>query len=210
MMCLRAVGLLLVVASGVRLNQKTSAKLGASTNPVATLNTTMGTMKVELFMDQMPITVSNFVDLANQGFYDGIHFHRVIPGFMDQFGCPFAKDPKSKKAGTGGPKPNTQFENIMTGQKISRDAGGNIPDEFAAKISNEPGTLAMANTGHPNSGGSQFFINVAHNSFLDWFDKSTSSQHPVFGQVTEGMDLLNKISNVPTKDDNPITPIMMK
>merc|ERR1719502_1465904 len=112
MMCLRAVGLLLVVASGVRLNQKTSAKLGASTNPVATLNTTMGTMKVELFMDQMPITVSNFIDLANTGFYDGIHFHRVIPGFMDQFGCPHSRQAQSQRAGTGGPEAGSQFDLI--------------------------------------------------------------------------------------------------
>merc|ERR1719408_755460 len=136
-------------------------------------------MKVELFLDTMPITVSNFIDLANKGFYDGIHFHRVIPNFMNQFGCPNAKDPHSPKAGQGGPEPNSEFTNLATGQKIKRSStDGSIPDEFVAKLSNEPGTLAMANTGSPNSGGSQFFINVAENEFLDWFNDETKSQHP--------------------------------
>lgn len=80
---------------------------------------------------------------------------------MCQFGCPNAKDPKSPAAGTGGPPGNTQFKNLATGAMIKRDGGGNIPDEFAAKIGNAPGTLSMANTGQPNSGGSQIFINTA-------------------------------------------------
>lgn len=77
------------------------------------------------------------------------------------------------------------------------------------RITNAPGTLSMANTGRPESGGSQFFINVNHNTFLDWFDKSTPSAHPVFGKVTEGMDLVAQISKVPTRNDNPVTPIKM-
>merc|ERR1719171_258615 len=129
---------------------------------------------------------------------------------MLQFGCPHSKDPKSRRAGTGGPPPKSTFK-TPDGQTITRDKReGCIPDEFTKKFSNEPGTLSMANTGQPNSGGSQFFLNVAHNKFLDWFDKSTESQHPVFGKVTEGMDLVVKISQVPTNDDNPRTPIMMK
>merc|ERR1719214_446071 len=103
---------------------------------------------------------------------------------MNQFGCPYAKNAKAPNAGTGGPPPKSQFKNLATGAMITRDAQeGNIPDEFTAKISNEPGTLAMANTGAPNSGGSQFFINVASNQNLNWWDKSTASQHPVFGKV---------------------------
>lgn len=179
-------------------------------NPVAVMDTTMGTMKAELFLDQMPITVSNFIDLAKNGYYDGIHFHRVIPNFMDQFGCPNAKDPKSPKAGTGGPDGGTSFENLATGQMIPRDAGGNIPDELTTKITNAPGTLSMANTGRPNSGGSQFFINVNDNAFLDWFNDQTPSAHPVFGQIVDNMDLAVKISEVPTANDKPVTPIMMK
>lgn len=181
-------------------------------NPIATFDTTMGVFKAEIYLDKLPLTASNFIDLCNTGFYNGIHFHRVIPNFMNQFGCPKAKNPKAPDAGTGGPVPNSKFTVLDGSNKVvTRDSSeGCIPDELTAKISNEPGTLSMANTGQPNSGGSQFFINVAHNSFLDWWDKSTESQHPVFGKVCEGMDLVKKISGVPTNDDNPITPIMMK
>ena len=87
---------------------------------------------------------------------------------MDQFGCPYSKDPKSGRAGTGGPEGGTSFT-TPDGKTIARDGGGNIPDELVAEISNDPGTLSMANTGQPNSGGSQFFMNVVHNDFLDWF-----------------------------------------
>lgn len=124
----------------------------------------MGTFKVELFTEEMPITTGNFIDLANSGFYDGIHFHRVIPNFMCQFGCPYAKNnPNSSRAGTGGPDPNTKFvsANSNKPQQYQRTADGGIPDEHTARLSNAPGTLSMANTGQPQSGGSQFFINVA-------------------------------------------------
>jgi len=178
-------------------------------NPVATFNTSAGTFKAEIYLDKMPITASNFIDLCNTGFYNGVHFHRVIPDFMNQFGCPHAKDPKARNAGTGGPTPGSKYKNIATGEEIVRK-GGNIPDELTQKISNEPGTLSMANTGQPNTGGSQFFINVAHNNFLDWWDKSTPSQHPVFGKVTEGMDIVTKISKVKTVNDCPVQPIVMQ
>ena len=137
-------------------------------NPIATFATSMGDIKCEIYLDQMPITASNFIDLANSGFYNGLHFHRVIPNFMDQFGCPYSKDPKSRRAGTGNP-PDGSFKNLKTNGTETRSNGGNIKDEFAAKFSNEPGTLSMANTGQPNSGGSQFFMNVVHNDFLDWY-----------------------------------------
>jgi len=113
--------------------------------------------------------------LANSGFYDGIHFHRCVPDFICQCGCPHAKEPKSAKAGTGGPKPCTVFQGCDDKTYIRTDKGG-IPDEIGKdnqKITNEVGTIAMANTGEPQSGTSQFFINVRHNSFLDWFDKCT-------------------------------------
>lgn len=171
----------------------------------------MGTFKVTLYADAMPITCGNFIDLAKSGFYDGIHFHRVIPGFMNQFGCPHAKDPTSCHAGTGGPPPNSTFKGC-DGQTYTRTHGGGIPDEIGQphqQIMNEVGTLSMANTGQPQSGGSQFFINVANNNFLDWFDKSTQSAHPVFGKVTEGYDIVEAISKAPTKDDSPINPIKM-
>merc|ERR1711924_282579 len=161
----------------------------------------------EIYLDRVPITASNFIDLCQSGFYEGVHFHRVIPGFMDQFGCPHAKDPTSRKAGTGGP-PDGTFKNLKTGAMETRSRGGNIQDENISKDTNATGTLSMANTGRPNSGGSQFFLNVANNSNLDWFSGGPS-KHPVFGKVIEGYDICVAISKVPTRNDNPVTPIMM-
>eukprot|EP00548_Thalassiothrix_antarctica_P005533 CAMPEP_0194132544 /NCGR_PEP_ID=MMETSP0152-20130528/2988_1 /TAXON_ID=1049557 /ORGANISM="Thalassiothrix antarctica, Strain L6-D1" /LENGTH=184 /DNA_ID=CAMNT_0038827637 /DNA_START=58 /DNA_END=615 /DNA_ORIENTATION=+ len=177
-------------------------------NKIATFTTSMGTFKAELYCDTLPITAGNFIDLANSGFYDGIHFHRVIPDFMNQFGCPYAKNPNSNRAGTGGPDAGTPFQSA-DGKSFTRNNDGCIPDELTQRITNDVGTLSMANTGRPESGGSQFFINVSHNSFLDWFDKSTPSAHPVFGKVVEGIDLVKKISNVSTRNDNPVIPIKM-
>lgn len=176
-------------------------------NPIATFNSTMGVFKAEVLLDRVPLTASSFIDLVQSGFYDGVHFHRVIPGFMNQFGCPNAKDPASRKGGTGGP-PDGHFKNLKTGAVESRSNGGNIQDEFTSKDSNRPGTLSMANTGAQNSGGSQFFINVADNNNLDWFSPG-ASKHPVFGRIVEGMDVCIKISQAKTKNDNPITPIKM-
>merc|ERR1712178_274290 len=156
----------------------------------------------------MGITASSFIDLCNTGFYEGVHFHRVIPGFMNQFGCPNAKDPNSRRAGTGGP-PDGTFKNLKTGGTERRFNGGNIKDENISRDTNAPGTLSMANTGQPNSGGSQFFMNVADNKNLDWFSPG-QSKHPVFGKITKGMDVAVAISKVRTRDDNPVQPIKMK
>mmetsp|Transcript_38130 Transcript_38130/g.77006 ORF Transcript_38130/g.77006 Transcript_38130/m.77006 type:complete len:135 (-) Transcript_38130:134-538(-) len=128
---------------------------------------------------------------------------------MAQFGCPKSKNPAAMDAGTGGPSGTSSYTNLETNEPIVR-TGGCIPDEFTAKISNEPGTLSMANTGSPNSGGSQFFINVVHNKFLDHFDPSTPSQHPVFGKITENLDLVKEIVAVPSRSDKPITPVVME
>ena len=84
-------------------------------NPVATFDTTMGSFKAEIYMDRVPRTASNFIDLVQTGFYNGIHFHRVIPGFMNQFGCPYARDPHHPGAGTGGPD-DGEFKNLKTGK----------------------------------------------------------------------------------------------
>ena len=95
------------------------------------------------------------------------------------------------------------------GTSITRN-GGNIPDELVAEISNEPMTLSMANTGQPNSGGSQIFINTKHNSFLDYFDASSPSKHPVFGKVVEGEDIVYAIEGTPTGPrDSPVEPVMV-
>jgi len=162
-------------------------------NPTALCETSLGNFTVELYLDKMPITAQNFITLAKSGFYDGLHFHRVINEFMVQFGCPHSRDPKSRLAGTGdGPN-------------------GTIQDEHPAnaKISNEPGTLSMANTGERNSGSCQFFINTVHNEFLDWFTPG-DSKHPVFGRVIEGMDVVKKIEKTRTdRDDRPLTPVRM-
>jgi len=129
---------------------------------------------------------------------------------MLQFGCPYSKNPDDHRAGTGGPEPKSKFKNLVNGKTETRDRGGNIADECNEDMSNNIGTLAMANTGRPNSGGSQFFINVKHNSYLDCFNKKTKSNHPVFGKVTSGMDVVNKIENVKTnKSDRPLEPVVM-
>lgn len=162
-------------------------------NPTATLETSLGTITIELYLDKMPITAGNFIKLAKSGFYDGLHFHRVINGFMAQFGCPYSRDPKSARAGTGD------------------SPDGTIKDEHPpdAKLSNEPGTLSMANTGAPNSGSCQFFMNTVKNDYLDWFSPGPS-KHPVFGKVIAGMDVLQKIERTPVdRGDRPLTPVRM-
>lgn len=160
-------------------------------NPKATFETSLGSFTAEIFLDKMPTTSQNFIDLAEDGFYDGLHFHRVIRGFMIQFGCPHSADPTSPRCGTGGPP------------------SGTIQDEHPAdaKLSNEPGTLSMANTGQPNSGGSQLFINTVHNGYLDWFSPGPS-KHPVFAKIIDGMDVVAAIETTPTgPGDRPQTPI---
>lgn len=159
-------------------------------NPTAIFNTSMGMFKAEIFEQEMPITATNFIQLAQSGYYNGLHFHRVINNFMIQFGCPHSKDPKSPRCGTGGP-------------------GYAIEDEHTQRFSNTPGTLSMANAG-PNSGGSQFFINTKNNNYLDWFNPTTPYAHPVFGKVVEGLDVIQSIQSVPTdRRDNPDLPIQM-
>ncbi len=129
--------------------------------------TTHGDIVIELYED-MPITAGNFEKLVREGFYDGITFHRIIRNFMVQAGCP-------KGTGTGGP-------------------GYTIEDEFVKGHSNLRGTLSMANTGQPNSGGSQFFLNLVDNVFLDFDNKQTPSKHPVFGEVVEGMEVVDSMA----------------
>lgn len=160
-------------------------------NPTALFETSLGNFTAELFTAEMPITAGNFIKLAQNGFYNGLHFHRVISNFMIQFGCPHSRDPNSPRAGTGnGPD-------------------GTIQDEHTAKISNEPGTLSMANTGRPNSGSCQFFINTKHNSYLDWFSPG-QSKHPVFGRIIDGLDVIQKIETTQTDSgDRPRTPVQM-
>jgi peptidylprolyl isomerase len=163
-------------------------------NPVAVFTTNKGVIEIELFEDRMPITAGNFAKLASEGFYNGTLFHRVIDGFMIQGGDPLTKTSDVFKYGTGGP-------------------GYSIPDEHikGEYLTNVRGTIAMANSG-PNSGGSQFFINVVDNKALD-FDvpDPNNSQHPVFGRVVSGMDVVDAISAVATGPrDLPTEPILIE
>ena len=156
------------------------------------MKTSKGDITIELFTDTMPITAGNFLELIDNGYYNGLHFHRIISGFMLQGGCPHSRDPNSPQCGRG-------------------DPGYKIPDEHLpnARFSNEPGTLSMANAG-PNGGGSQFFINTVHNTALDWWDTRTPSKHPVFGKVVGGMDVVTAIENVQTGyGDRPVQPVQM-
>ena len=141
------------------------------------LKTNKGDITLELRED-MPITSGNFVTLVGKGFYNGVIFHRVIDGFMIQGGDPTG-------TGRGGP-------------------GYQINDEFMPDNRNNRGTISMANAG-PNTGGSQFFINTVDNCYLDKENPSTPYAHPVFGEVIEGMDVVDKIQEVPTdRRDRPV------
>lgn len=148
------------------------------------LHTNMGDIALEMNQD-MPITTGNFVKLAKEGFYDGVIFHRVIDGFMIQGGDPDG-------TGMGGP-------------------GYTIQDEFGKGHSNKRGTISMANTGRPNSGGSQFFINTVDNTYLDKEDPRTPYAHPVFGTVVAGMDVVDKIGRVETdRNDKPLSDVVIE
>ncbi|MFA5174540.1 MAG: peptidylprolyl isomerase [Candidatus Pacearchaeota archaeon] len=142
------------------------------------LTTNHGDIVIELYND-MPITTGNFKKLVEQGFYDGVIFHRIIEGFMIQGGDPTG-------TGIGGP-------------------GYKIKDEFThvGGNKNNRGTIAMANAG-PNTGGSQFFINLVDNNFLD-------SKHPAFGEVIEGMDVIDEIAKVQTdNNDKPLEEVIIE
>ena len=150
-------------------------------NPLITITMENGdVMKGELYPDIAPNTVNNFVSLVKKGFYDGLTFHRVIPGFMIQGGCPLG-------TGTGGP-------------------GYRIPGEFSANgsennLAHTPGVLSMARAQHPDSAGSQFFIMHKTSPHLD-------GQYAAFGRITEGLDVVDKIANVRTSffNNKPVTP----
>ncbi len=149
---LGAVGIIILIAAIVFVAGRPPMTI------TATIETNKGDLVLELFASDVPLTVDNFVTLARDGFYDGLTFHRVIPGFMAQGGCPIGD-------GTGGP--GYQFDDEITHHK------------------HETGALSMANSG-PNTNGSQFFITYAPQPHLD-------GDHSVFGQLVEGMDVLEQI-----------------
>ena len=145
-------------------------KSGAGSEEVAVMETTKGRMVFEFWDKDAPQTVENFKKLARQGFFDGTGFHRIIKGFMIQGGDPKSKNPKAPDLGTG-------------------DPGYKIKDEFNAH-KHLPGVISMANSGTPNSAGSQFFIVHGAASSLD-------GKYTAFGHIIEGMNVLNDIANTP-------------
>lgn len=151
---------------------------------LVTFFTTEGNFEVEIYDDVAPITGGNFLDLVNAKYYDGIIFHRVIDNFMIQGGDPTG-------TGSGGP-------------------GYSIADEFAPNLSNVQKTISMANAG-PETGGSQFFINLVNNTFLDHDKAPLTSKHPVFGKVTENFSVVQTIGDVDVNDanDKPLTDVVM-
>ncbi len=140
------------------------------------INTSMGAIEVELFTDQAPLSVENFLQYSKDGHYDGTVFHRVIPGFMVQGGG---------------------FDKNLN-QKPTRAP---IKNEADNGLKNERGTLAMARTSEVDSATSQFFINVSNNSFLDHGARDFG--YAVFGKVTKGLDVVDKIVNTPTGSKGP-------
>ncbi len=160
-------------------------------NPVVTIETSQGNIRMELWPDKAPETVSNFLAYVQGGFYNGLIFHRVIDGFMIQ---------------GGGFDPNMR-------QKQVRAA---IRNEARTDTPNKRGTIAMARTSDINSASAQFFINLVDNAFLDHRDESTRGfGYCVFGKVTEGMDVVDSIGKTPTGQvgpmgDVPKQPIVMK
>lgn len=148
-------------------------------NRIAVFETNLGNFSVELFEDETPITTENFIDLAEKGFYDGVIFHRVIDGFMIQGGDP-------EGTGMGGP-------------------GYTIEDEFRDDLRFDgEGILAMANTGMPHTGGSQFFITLDKTPWLN-------GHHTIFGKVKEGMDVVRRIGHSETDmADRPLEDVVIK
>lgn len=140
----------------------------------ATLNTSKGTFEIELYRSLTPITVNNFVNLAKSGFYNNLVWHRIQPGFVIQTG-------------------DENTKNFVGGNNSTWGTyqGTNIPDEIVSSLHNYAGYMAMANTGAPNSGSTQFFINLVDSS------SSLDGKYTVFGHVISGMDVVNAIGNVP-------------
>jgi cyclophilin family peptidyl-prolyl cis-trans isomerase len=167
------------------------AAMALAANPVVEVTTSMGVIKAELYADKAPKTVENFVQYVKDRFYDGTVFHRVIPGFMVQ---------------GGGFTPDLE-------QKKTRDP---IANEAQNGLKNVTGTLAMARTPNPHSATAQFFINVADNEFLNFTGPTQQGfGYCVFGRVTQGMDIVNKIVAVPTgsrgpHQNVPLKPIVIK
>ncbi len=170
------------------LGTSTSTTTVASNNSLiyAKIYTSVGPIEVELFATQTPQTVANFVNLSKTGFYDNLVWHRIVKGFVIQTGDPTTRNGGGNRATWGeGGSPHT------------------IPLEIVPSLHNDYGYLGVARASSPNSGSSQFYINLANNTNLD-------GQYTVFGKVISGMNYALEIANVPVNSqDQPITPIYM-
>ena len=145
-----------------------------TSNPVVTMETSMGTITIELWEDKAPITVANFLAYVDDAFFDGTIFHRVISNFMIQGGG-------------------------FTADMNQKETKAPIKNEAKSDVSNDCGTIAMARTGVVDSATAQFFINVVDNAFLNHQNESSQGfGYCVFGKVTTGMDVVEKIKGVPT------------
>ena len=168
-----------------------SAFAAETKNPTLVIETSLGKVKVELFQKEAPVSVQNFLDYAKSGFYNGTIFHRVIPGFMIQGGG-------------------------LTASLIPKETKAPIKNEAANGLTNERGTLAMARSGMVDSATSQFFINVASNTFLNHKEGGPAVfGYAVFGKVVEGMEVVDKIAATQTGRQNgfsdvPVTPVVIK
>jgi peptidyl-prolyl cis-trans isomerase A (cyclophilin A) len=167
-------------------------------NPVVEMKTSMGAITLELYADKAPKSVENFMRYAKDGFYDGTVFHRVIDGFMIQGG-----------GFTVATKPDGS-----AGEMKQKEARAPIQNEAKNGLKNEPGTIAMARTSDPHSATAQFFINLVNNSKLDYpsFD---GWGYAVFGKVTQGFEVVQKIAKVPTGNsgmyqDVPVQPVVIE
>lgn len=187
------IGIIILVAIFLIARLETKPKTQAEPEPSqpvmttsrAILETNKGTIVINLDTEGTPNTIGNFIKLAQSGFYDGTRFHRVIDGFMIQGGDPLSKDLSQKDLwGTGGP-------------------GYQFADELTQTNANVRGSISMANAG-PNTNGSQFFINLADNSYLN-------PKHVVFGHVVEGMDIVDAIAKTPVDGrDRPVTDVVIQ
>lgn len=152
----------------------------------------LGTVEFELLAKEAPMECGNFIELVDRGFYDGLPFHRVVPGAFVQTGCPLSRDHyNTSLCGKGHCEPFSTFIHWRTRETIVRDKDGRWPDEFIPSyiVSNRPGTMAFANVQCvPDSSSSQFFINLGQNTYLDWFNRKTKMHANPFALIQPSPD----------------------
>jgi cyclophilin family peptidyl-prolyl cis-trans isomerase len=177
-----------VLGLGACLSLSSVAGQDSTQKPVVVLDTSLGAITLELYPDKAPITVENFLKYVDEGFYDNLIFHRVMPGFMVQGGG-------------------------MTDQMVEKSEGKHQPikNESSNGLSNDRGTVAMARTANPNSATCQFFINHVDNPNLNTY----GGGYTVFGKVIDGIDVVDKIAKVPTTtrgphENVPLKPVYIK